>query len=244
MSSGFRASLTESELGSFLGGEGAMFQIHPTVMVRVADLNPAAYNPRKITPEKFEALKESIKHDGFLEPIVVQKKGLRIIGGHQRLKAVKEICVEESVATPELPCIVLDINDKGAKRLNIKLNKIQGEFEARMLGELLVDLYEDKKLAAPEVDFGMLGFETNEAEKFIRLVEPTLVPPPMTDDVEASGFGKSITLSVEFDSVALRDKVKKLLNANAKTAKRKTGELVAVALGLSKKRALPKKRAA
>ncbi len=221
-----------------------MFQIHPTVMVRVAELNPAAYNPRKISPEKFDALKESIKHDGFLEPLVVQKKGLRIIGGHQRLKAVKEICVEDSVATSELPCIVLDVPDKAAKRLNIKLNKIQGEFEARMLGELLVDLYEDKMSPLPVEDFGVLGFDANEAEKFIRLIEPDLVPLPAMDDVEASGFGQSITLSIEFDSVVLRDKVKKLLNANAKTAKRKTGELVAVALGLSKKRATAKKRAA
>jgi hypothetical protein len=221
-----------------------MFTVHPTVMVRVAELNPAAYNPRKITPEKFDALKESIRNDGFLEPLVVQKKGLRIIGGHQRVKAVKELCVEESAATPDLPCIVLDINDKAAKRLNIKLNKIQGEFEARMLGELLVDIYEDKKLMVPEVDFGILGFETNEAEKFIRLVEPDLFPLPPAGDQETSGFGQSITLSIEFDSVALRDKVKKLLVENAKTAKRKTGELVAVALGLSKKRILPKKRAA
>jgi hypothetical protein len=220
-----------------------MFQVHPTVMVRVADLNPAAYNPRKISPEKFEALKESIKLDGFLEPLVVQKKGFRIIGGHQRVKAVKEICVEVAVATPDLPCIVLDVGDKAAKRLNIKLNKIQGEFEARMLGELLVDIYE-QKVSIPEVDFGVLGFEQLEAEKFIRLVEPDLVPLPPSGGEEASGFGKSITLSVEFDSVALRDKVKKLLNENSKTAKRKTGELVAVALGLLKKKVVAKKRAA
>jgi ParB-like chromosome segregation protein Spo0J len=219
-----------------------MFQVHATVLVRVAELNPAAYNPRKITPEKFEALKESIRHDGFLEPIVVQKRGLRIIGGHQRLKAVKELCVEESVLTPDLPCIVLDIDDKNAKRLNIKLNKIQGEFEARMLGELLVDIYEEST-PLPIEDFGMLGFEQSEAERFIRLVDPELVPTLPSEDKETPTFGQSITLSVEFDSVTLRDKVKKLLIENAKTSKKKTGELVAVALGLSKKK-LPKKRAA
>jgi ParB-like nuclease domain len=220
-----------------------MFEIHASVRVRAAELNPVAYNPRKISPEKFEALKESIRHNGFLEPLVVQKKGLRIIGGHQRLKAVREICVEESAAVPDLPCIVIDLGDKEAKRLNLKLNKIQGEFEARLLGELFVDLCEDddkKSTLLPASDFGLLGFEAEEAASFIRLVEPDLVPLlPSTD--EAGGFGRSITLSVEFDSVVLRDKVKKLLNENAKTAKRKTGELVAVALGIAKKPA--KKRA-
>ena len=73
-----------------------MFKVHVPTLHRVSDLNPSAYNPRKITPEKFEALKESIRVDGFLEPIVVQKKGLNIIGGHQRVKAIKEICVEEN----------------------------------------------------------------------------------------------------------------------------------------------------
>jgi hypothetical protein len=219
-----------------------MFEVHTTTLVRVAELNPAAYNPRKITPEKFESLKESIRQDGFLEPLVIQKKGKNVIGGHQRIKAVKEICVEDCIATPDLPCIVLDVDDKTAKRLNIKLNKIQGEFEARLLGELLVDLYEEMQ-PMPVEDFALLGFDQQEAEKFIRLVEPGLVPLSTGDGGEASGFGQSITLSVEFDSVVLRDRVKKLLNENAKTAKQKTGQLVAVALGLVKKR-VPKKRAA
>ena len=72
-----------------------MFDVHATKLIRVAELNPSAYNPRRISPEKFEALKESIKRDGFLEPLVVQKKGLRIIGGHQRLKAIKEIITQK-----------------------------------------------------------------------------------------------------------------------------------------------------
>ena len=50
-------------------------------------------------------------------------------------------------------------------------------------------------------------------------------------------------LSIAFETVALRDKVKKLLSANAKTTKQMTGQLVAVALGLSKKKP-SKKRAA
>ena len=223
-----------------------MFEVHPTTLVAVREINPAPYNPRSITPEKFEALKGSITENGFLDPLVVQKKGLRLIGGHQRLRAVKEICVEASKSPPDLPCIVLDINEKAAKRLNIKLNKIQGEFEARLLGELLVDIYDNEKLALPVEDFSMLGFDSQEAEKFIRLVEPDRVPLLPTDSGEASSFGKSITLSIEFDSVVLRDKVKKLLVENAKVAKKKTGDLVAAALGIAKKKTAPKskKRAA
>jgi len=213
-----------------------MFKVHVPAAQRVAELNPAVYNPRKITPEKFEALKESIKADGFLEPLVVQKEGLRIIGGHQRLKAVKEIAVEEGAKCPDIPCIVLDVDDRSAKRLNIKLNKIQGEFEARLLGELLVGLYEEAPLEIAE-DTMLLGFMQDEAAKFIRLVEPEMVPVLGGEDKEPGAFGKSITLSIEFESIAMRDKVKNLLVENAKVAKKKSGDLVAVALGLVKKKA-------
>ena len=213
------------------------FRVHETTLVPVAQLNPAAYNPRKIVPEKFEALKGSIQHDGFLDQLVVQRSGMRIIGGHQRLRAVKEICVEASKPAPDLPCIVLDIDDKQAKRLNIKLNKIQGEFEARLLGELMVDIFDDETVPLPIEDFASLGFVDLEAEQFIRLVEPERVPLPRENPRgEPSGFGQSITLSIEFDSVMLRDKVKKVLGENAKTTKKKTGELVAVAMGLVKRK--------
>jgi ParB-like chromosome segregation protein Spo0J len=218
--------------------EEGPFKVNLPELVPVARLNPAAYNPRKIAPEKFESLKESIRHDGFLDALVVQKTGMRIIGGHQRLKAVKEICVEGSRAAPDLPCIVLDIDDKSAKRLNIKLNKIQGEFESRLLGELLVDIYEQQPLDV--LDFALLGFDALEAEKFIRLVEPDLIPLPAPEPEEPTSFGRSITLSVEFETVEQRDRVKELLMENAKTSKKKSGDIVAAALGIVKKSATKK----
>lgn len=212
-----------------------LFKVHATVMVRVAELNPAAYNPRKISPEKFDALKESIRHDGFLEPMVVQREGMRIIGGHQRLKAVREICIEAAKAAPDLPCVVLDVDDKVAKKINIKLNKINGDFEARLLGELLVDIFDQDETTVPVQEFPLLGFDPQEAERYIRLIEPGRVPLPSVVG-EPGSFGKSVTLSIEFDSVALRDKVKTLLTENGKTTKQKSGQLVAIALGLLKKR--------
>lgn len=220
------------------------FTVHLATPTRVAELNPAAYNPRRISPEKFEALKESIRIGGFMEALVIQKNGMRVIAGHQRLRAVKEISVEDSKQAPDLPCIVLDLSDTEAKKLNIRLNKIRGEFEERLLGELLVDIYESDKSSLSTDAFGMLGFDNSvhEAEGYIRLIEPNLVPmPDAGSGSEPSAFGRSITLSVEFDSVALRDKVKKLLSENSKTTKQKTGSLVAQALGFTKKAVRPKK---
>lgn len=203
-------------------------------MVKVADLNPVAYNPRAITPEKFEALKESIRTEGFVEPLVVQKKGLRIIGGHQRLRAVKELSIEACVSPPDLPCIVLDIDDVHAKKLNIKLNKIRGDFEARMLGELLIDIYDEpSKLRFEEAQ--QLGFESNdEALKFMHIIEPPISTP---GENEPKSFAKSVTLSIEFDSVKTRDRVKEILTQRVGVEKKKTGDIIAGLL-------IPKKKAA
>lgn len=217
------------------------FEVHVPSLIKVADLNPAAYNPRKIAPEKYEALKKNIIDEGFLEAIVVQKDGLRIIGGHQRARAVKELSIEAGVVPPEVPCIVLDIDDRRAKKLNIKLNNIQGEFEARMLGELLVDIFDEVQIDESEaLD---LGFALQEATKFIHIVEPEVAMPGETDPV--TSFGRSPTLSLEFETAELRDAVKKHLLERADLEKKKIGDIVADALGLVKKKDTPsrKKRA-
>ncbi len=203
------------------------FTIHVPELYEISELNPAAYNPRKISVEKFEALKENIRTEGFLEAIIVQKDGLRIIGGHQRVRAVKELSLEMSIAPPKLPCIVLDIDDKRAKKLNIKLNSLKGEFEAKMLGELLIDIYESPKNAVLE-ETHALGFSHDEVIEHMRLIDPSI--SSLTSDSTDSGgtaFARSVTLSIEFESVRTRDRIKKLLTQRTKLEKKKTGEIVA-----------------
>jgi hypothetical protein len=208
-----------------------MFEVHTPKSMKVSDLNPAAYNPRKISLDKFEALKNNIRSEGFLEPIVVQKDGMRIIGGHQRVRAVKEISVEEGEAPPDLPCIVLDISDTRAKKLNIKLNNLQGDFDARMLGELLIDIHEAPTISHD--DAINLGFSASEEVlQYMHLIEPPL-------DVGGGGaepktFGRSLTLSLEFSSLQMRDRVKKILVDRSVIEKKKSGDVVAQLLAGNK----------
>lgn len=197
--------------------------VHTQQMFKVSSLNPQPYNPRKITPGKYEALKQNILAEGFLEPLVVQKKTNAIIGGHQRYRVWKELSIEANVAPPDLPCIVLDIDDTRAKKLNIKLNSLTGEFEPRMLGELLIDIYE-QHLPVEEVE--LLGFESAALSQYIRLVDPDYPGLQLDTTEEPKSFARSITLSIEFETIAVRDRVKKLLMEQAKLEKKKTGEVV------------------
>ena len=214
------------------------FVVHEPKSIPIADLNPAAYNPRTISPEKYEALKESIRTEGFVESVVVQKNGLRIIGGHQRVRAAKELSIEAGVAPPAIPCIVLDIDDVRAKKLNIKLNRLRGEFEARMLGELLVDIYEDGAISVEESN--NLGFAHEEALKFMHIVDP---PARIDEPSEPKSFGRSLTLSIEFATVEMRDRIKKLLAERATLEKKKTGDIVASVLVPPRARKAKKKAA-
>lgn len=198
------------------------FKVHVPEMIAISDLNPVAYNPRKITPKKFEALKESIRADGFLEPIVVQKTGLAIIGGHQRVKAMKELCVEAGVQPPQIPCVMLDVDDRTAKKLNVKLNAIGGEFDARMLGEVLVDINSESRMGVEEIE--SLGFTEEEAGKYIELVEPADMSGAEDDGKD---FAKSVTLSLAFKDVRMRDALKKELKKRAEVEKKLTGDIVA-----------------
>lgn len=56
-----------------------------------ADLQPAAYNPRRISEQEFDALCGSIKHLGFVLPIIANGANHVIVAGHQRLRAAKAV---------------------------------------------------------------------------------------------------------------------------------------------------------
>lgn len=218
--------------------------VHEPSMLPVHSIDPAPYNPQRMTPKKFGALKSLIREVGFAEPVVVQKSTKMLIGGHHRIKALKEICVEDGIAIPEVPVILLDVDDRTAKRLNVAFNKVHGEPDARLLGELLVMINEDAPMTLEDQE--TIGFEESEEFlKYIHLVEPVHIGEgdgtPRIDT-----FGRSVTLSLEFKNVEQRDAVKKVLIEKATTSKKSTGQLVAELLGcmVTKGKPAKKKRAA
>jgi len=203
--------------------------VHRPVYLLPTKLNLAKYNPRKISEEDFKSLQESMSIYGFIDPVVVQKKAKIIVGGHQRVKAIIALCTLKGVEIPRIPCIVLDIGDREAKKLNILLNNLHGEFDARMLGHVLAEMQKETPFAAEEIT--LMGFDTQDVDKYLRLVDaPPLLPPPREDMQE---FATSVTLSLQFNDVRQRDAVKKVIAQKAETTKQKTGDFIAQLLGCS-----------
>lgn len=96
-------------------------------------LKSAVYNPRKISPESMEQLKESIRKFNMVDPIIVNSASSRrniIIGGHQRYKAAKEL------GHKTIPVVYVNISDiKREKELNLRLNKNTGEWDWDLLAD-------------------------------------------------------------------------------------------------------------
>jgi len=72
--------------------------------MKLDDLKPAEYNPRKITDEKRDKLKESLLKFGDLSGVIFNKATKNLVGGHQRCSAFTEnnpeIIIEESFDPP------------------------------------------------------------------------------------------------------------------------------------------------
>jgi len=207
-----------------------------TVKLAVEEIHRAPYNPRVMTPDKMKALKASLKKHGFVLNLVVQKwsKELNLahvlIGGHQRVTAMEEICKEEGWPLPtHLPCIVLDVKDDIAKQLNISLNNVEGEFDPFKLGQIFTDIYPtmttDDVLAS-----GFIQEQIEQMQSLVLSVDDQLASLQKELDMNMPDFGRSITLSIEFDTVEARDETKAILKRLAMESNSKPGDIVTKAI--------------
>lgn len=118
--------------------------------VPVNDLHPAPYNPRTWSKEAKDALRESIKRFGFVDPILCNDAPGRentIIGGHFRVEIAKELGIET------VPVVYIRIPDlEREKELCIRLNKNTGEFDWDLLAKFSEDFLKDVGFSSEELD--------------------------------------------------------------------------------------------
>ena len=105
--------------------------------LKATDLHPAEYNPRKdLQPEdeEYQKLKRSIETFGYVEPIIWNETTGNIVGGHQRLKVLME------AGQTDIECVVIQVEEKDEKILNVLLNKVKGRWDIGKLADLLQEL--------------------------------------------------------------------------------------------------------
>ncbi|MBA7668033.1 hypothetical protein ES703_76136 [subsurface metagenome] len=97
--------------------------------LKTSEINPAVYNPRKdLRPgdPEYDKLKKSILEFDMVEPLVWNKRTSNLVGGHQRLKILKELGIENVEVS------IVNLSEVKEKALNLALNKIQGEWWSQL----------------------------------------------------------------------------------------------------------------
>jgi len=146
--------------------------------IKISDLKPAEYNARKISKEELAKLKHGIEEFGLVDPVIVNAD-MTVIGGHQRLKALK------ALKWADCPCVVLDIPKDREKALNLALNRISGEWDDDLLAQLVADL-----ATAPDFDMQLTGFDSKELDKLLADINLASLSE---DDFDADAEAAKIT---------------------------------------------------
>lgn len=124
----------------------------------IHELMDAPYNPRiDLKPEdiEYQKLKKSIKEFDYVEPIIYNEKTGNIVGGHQRVKVLKELGYDE------IDVSVVHLSETKEKSLNLALNKISGEWDYPKLKDVL------EELDTGAFDMEITGFDDGEIEDLL-----------------------------------------------------------------------------
>ncbi len=83
-----------------------------------------AENPRKISKRGLAGLQASVQQFGCVEPPIWNKRTKRLVGGHQRVKVLRQLMVKET------DVVVVDLSPEEERVLNVALNNpaITGEY--------------------------------------------------------------------------------------------------------------------
>ncbi len=128
----------------------------------ISELIPAPYNPRKdIQPGdvEYEKLKRSLHEFGYVEPVIWNAQTGHVVGGHQRLKVLREL------GETEIDCVIVDLTDAEEKALNIALNKISNDWDIEKLEALLRDLQ------STDIDISLTGFDLEDIDALLNVEE-------------------------------------------------------------------------
>ena len=131
------------------------------VQRNVSDLIPYAKNTKKHDKKQINNVAESIKQYGFVQPVVIDKDGVIVIG-HCRVLGAKKLGMKE------VPCVCVDdLTPEQVNALRIVDNKSnESDWDMDMLAEELPEL----DLSAFDFDFGI------EEDEEIEIVEDKAPP--------------------------------------------------------------------
>ena len=138
----------------------------------ISDLNPAFYNPRKITPKQLDMLGKAMREYGDLSGIIFNTRTGQLVGGHQRVKQLDPAwCITKRNHTDSVGTVALgqietpfgvwsyrevDWPIEKEKAANVAANQHGGFFDMPALRDLLLEIDADL------MDMDLIGFSAGE----------------------------------------------------------------------------------
>jgi hypothetical protein len=165
---------------------------------KIKDLVPYIKNTKEHTHDQVSKIAKSIKENGFLQPLIIDKSNV-VIAGHGRLLAAQQL------EMTELPCIVYEKSKSKAKALRIADNKLN---ESNWLMDLVRE--EIKEIDEEDLELTFLEDYILNADDEIEEVEDT--------EVDTSDLGNKFVIKFEYEDSDLYLELMDQLQAKAKEA--------------------------
>lgn len=208
--------------------------------IKITDIKPAEYNPRQITSDELQKLTNSINEFGLVDPIIINLKNNKIIGGHQRYEVLINQHMLNNDFYGELNLIRmgdigwiftetdLKVEDEDhEKALNLALNKISGEWDFEKLGEIL------DELTVNEFNIELTGFDELETSFYTDNEELDFNPfdyeeeeeetPEDYVDIEGERTNEQYVISISFPTQEEANEFLDFLEAPYKLTQRSVG---------------------
>jgi ParB family transcriptional regulator, chromosome partitioning protein len=107
------------------------------VNLPLEQLKPAPWNANQMDNQTLAKLKESIRHFGFVDSLVVRKvteESYEVLSGNQRLKLLTEMNYSQA------PCVIVEMDDARARLLAQALNHLRGKDDLGLQAELMQEV--------------------------------------------------------------------------------------------------------
>jgi hypothetical protein len=150
-------------------------------------INLAPYNPRFIDAFAKKRLKERLRKDGLVEPLIWNRRTGNLVGGHQRIQQIDEL---EGTDNYSVEVSVIDVDPQAEKSLNVWLNNpaVQGQFDLGKLELLFTEFGANPFDAGFERLDLELMFSPETVEHLLDTFAPPTDPNDALDEQQAAGL--------------------------------------------------------
>jgi hypothetical protein len=120
------------------------------------DIHGADYNPRTITESAKKKLRKFLKKDGLWQPLILNKRTMTLVSGHQRLAVMDSLLRKDNY---DLTMSVVDVDEKLEVSGNVFMNNQSA------MGDWDVFALKDLKDIFPDIDYEVdFGFDQSDIE--------------------------------------------------------------------------------